>query len=131
MVRFDSIGSKITSSCLYAALKWGYPDSTDKGRRQELLNRMAKPYPPGCPRSVDTTQSRWTYLQHRFEPKPSDMRIIALVNSRCGSDCEWLTEELALLSETIVAGTNTYGICQMILPGYSVLPHTGLHYGLR
>jgi C-terminal processing protease CtpA/Prc len=56
------------------------------------------------------------------------MRIIALVNSHCGSDCEWMTEELASLPETIVAGTNTYGICQMIQPGYSVLPHTGLDY---
>ena len=128
MVRFDSIGSQITSSCLYAALKWGYPDSTGKGRMQELLNRMAQPYPPGCPRSVDSTPSRWTYLQHRFEPKPGDMRIIALVNSHCGSDCELMTEQLASLPETIVAGTNTYGICQMIQPGYSVLPHTGLRY---
>jgi len=128
MVSFDSIGSQITSSCLYAALKWGYPDSNGNGRMQELLNRMAQPYPPGCPRSVDTTPSRWTYLQHRFEPKPRDMRIIALVNSRCASDCEWMTEELASLPETIVTGTNTYGVCQMIQPGYSVLPHTGLRY---
>jgi C-terminal processing protease CtpA/Prc len=56
------------------------------------------------------------------------MRIIALVNSRCGSDCELLTEMLASLRETIVVGTNTYGVCQMIQPGYSVLPHTGLRY---
>ncbi len=128
MVRFDSIRSQLSSSCLYAALRWGYPDSTDKGYMQELLNKMALPYPPGCPRSVDITPSKWTYLQHRFDPKPGDMRIIALVNSRCGSDCEWMTEELASLPETTVAGTNTYGVCQMIQPGYSMLPHTGLRY---
>jgi hypothetical protein len=128
MIRFDSIGSQITASCLNAALRWGYPDSTDKGRMQELLDRMAQPYPAECPRRVDTTPSSWTYRQHRFEPKPSDMRIIALVNSRCGSDCESMTEELASLPETIVAGINTYGVCQMIQPGYSILPHTGLHY---
>lgn len=128
MVRFDSIGSQINSSCLYAALKWAYPDSTDKGRMQELLNRMALPYPPGCPRSVSTTPSKWTYLQHHYDPKPGDMRIIALVNSGCGSDCELMTEELASLPETLVVGVNTYGVCQMIQPGYSVLPHTGLRY---
>ena len=128
MVPIDRIGSQINSSCLYAALKWGYPDSTDKRQMQKLLNRMAVPYPPGCPRSVDTTPSKWTYLQHHFEPQPSDMRIIALVNSHCGSDCEWMTEELASLPETLIVGANTYGVCQMILPGYSVLPHTGLRY---
>ena len=128
MVPIDRVGSQINSSCLYAALKWGYPDSTDKGQMQKLLNRMAVPYPPGCPRTVDTTPSKWSYLQHHFEPQPSDMRIIALVNSHCGSDCEWMTEELASLPETIVVGANTYGVCQMIQPGYSVLPHTALHY---
>jgi hypothetical protein len=35
---------------------------------------------------------------------------------------------LASLPETIVAGTNTFGVCQLIQPGYSVLPHTGLSY---
>jgi C-terminal processing protease CtpA/Prc len=35
---------------------------------------------------------------------------------------------LASLPETLVAGTNTYGVMQNIQPGYSVLPHTGLRY---
>jgi hypothetical protein len=35
---------------------------------------------------------------------------------------------LASLPESIIVGTNTYGVCQMIQPGYSVLPHTGLRY---
>ena len=128
MVPFDHIGSAINSSCLYAALKWSYPDFTSKAERQELLDRMAQSYPPGCPRSVDTRPSRWTYLQHHFNPKPGDLRILALVNSGCGSDCELITEQLASLPETLVVGTNTYGLCQMIQPGYSVLPHTGLPY---
>lgn len=131
MVHFDQIDSRIISSCLYAPLKWNYlsPDSpSEKKRSQELLDSMARPYPPGCPQTVDTNPSRWTYLQHRFEPKPGDMRIIALVNSRCGSDCELLTEILESLRETIVVGANTYGVCQLIQPGYSVLPHTGLRY---
>jgi C-terminal processing protease CtpA/Prc len=128
MIHFDSIGSQINSSCLYAALKWSYTNAGGKAQMQKLLNRMAQPYPSGCPRGVDTTPSRWTYLQHHFDPKPGDMRIIALVDSGCGSDCELMTEELASLPETLVVGANTYGVCQMIQPGYSVLPRTGLHY---
>lgn len=128
MVPFDSIGSQINSSCLYAALRWNYPDSHDLVFKQALLDRMAQPYPADCPRSVDAKASKWTYLQHHFAPKPGDMRIIALVNSHCASDCELMTEELASLPETLVVGANTYGVCQMIQPGYSVLPHTGLRY---
>ena len=128
MVRFDSIGSQVNSSCLYPALKWDYAGAGRREQMQKWLDRMAQPYPADCPRSVNRTPSRWTYLQHHFAPKPGDLRIIALVNSGCGSDCELMTEELASLPETLVVGTNTYGVCQMIQPGYSVLPHTGLRY---
>ena len=67
-------------------------------------------------------------MQHKFSPQANDIRIIALVNSRCGSDCELFTAQLASLRETIVAGENTYGVGQFIQPGYSVLPSTGLEY---
>ncbi len=135
MVQFEKLGSQITSSCLYAPLRWSYPvqgtPTISPGQKKDLqglLDRMAQAYPPGCPRTVDTKPAQWTYLQHRFEPKPSDLRLIALVNSRCGSDCELLTGMLASLPETIVVGTKTFGGCQFIQPGYSVLPHTGLRY---
>ena len=135
LVQFESIGTQVSSSCLYAALKWDYPmeDATtwspdEKNFLQGLLDRMALSYPPGCPRTVDTKPPQWTYLQHRFAPKPGDLRIIALVNSGCGSDCEGLTAQLASLPETIVIGSNTFGMIQFIQPGYSVLPHAGLRY---
>jgi len=128
MIGFDSIGSEVNSSCLYTALKWSYAGEDGKAQMQRWLDRMAQPFPSDCPRSVERTPSRWTYLQHHFNPKPSDMRIVVLVNSGCGSDCELMTEELASLPQTLVVGANTYGLCQMIQPGYSVLPHTGLHY---
>jgi Peptidase family S41 len=126
MVPFDKVGAQVTSSCLSAPLKW--TPAAPKQQMQELLYRIAKPYPPDCRRTVDMTPSQWTYLQHHFTPKPGELRIIALVNSRCGSDCELITAMLASLPETIVVGTNTFGICQLIQPGYSVLPHTGLNY---
>lgn len=127
-VSFDSVGAQIASSCLYSALRWNYPGAASRQFRQQLLNRMAQSYPAGCPRTVDTTAPKWTYLQHRFQPKTGDLRIVALVNANCASDCELMVEKLASLRETLIAGVNSYGVTQMIQPGYSVLPHTGLRY---
>jgi hypothetical protein len=138
-VKFSQIGHQLNSSCLFPALKWNYPDTDPRGATgplpidnredlQHLLDLMAQPYPPGCPRSVQTTPVQWTYLQRHFQPRAGDLRIIALVNSMCASDCELVTAMLASLPQTIVAGTNTYGVGGFIQPGYSVLPHTGLPY---
>jgi hypothetical protein len=135
LVPVGDLGRELISSCLYPPLRWNYsiqstptilPDQ--KGFLQDQLYQMAKPYPPGCPRTVAVSPPKWTYLQRRFDPKPGDLRILVLVNSRCGSDCEFLTTELASLPNTIVAGVNTFGVGQFIQPGYSVLPHTGLSY---
>jgi hypothetical protein len=128
MAPFDRIGSQIVSSCLYAPLKWNYPIQGSNESSQRMLDRMAQPYPPGCPRAVDIKPSQWTYLQRHFAPKPGNLRILALVNSHCGSDCELMTAMLASLPETIVMGANTYGVVQNVQPGYSVLPRTGLSY---
>lgn len=135
MVPSEDLGMQLNSSCLYAPLRWNRSiESTPTilpGQReflQGLLDLMAKPYPAGCPRTQDTKPPQWTYLKRRFDPKPGDLRIIALVNSQCGSDCEWITAELASLPQTIVVGTNTFGVFQFVQPGYSVLPHTGLRY---
>jgi len=135
MKSFQDFGSQLGTSCLFAALTWNRQARDSPTIRpsqvewlQQLLDRMAQPYPAGCPRSVNTIPPQWTYPQRRFNPKPGDLRIIALVNSHCGSDCEFITMQLASLPETIVAGVNTYGLGQFIQPGYSVLPHTGLAY---
>ncbi|HTV05852.1 MAG TPA: S41 family peptidase [Acidobacteriaceae bacterium] len=135
MVPFGDLGVELNSSCLYAALRWNQAvESTpisfpgQKKFLQSLLDRMAQPYPSGCPRSVEIQPAKWTYMQRRFAPKPDDLRIIALVDSYCGSDCELMVMRLASLPDTVVAGTNTFGVGQFVQPGYSVLPHTGLRY---
>jgi hypothetical protein len=128
IVPFERIGAQINSSCLYAPLRWNFPIRDSMAEAQRLLDRMAQPYAAGCPRTVDARPARWTYLERRFAPQPGDLRIVALVNSGCGSDCEWMTAMLASLPETIVVGSNTYGVFENIQPGYSVLPHTGLAY---
>lgn len=134
LVPFGSLGTELASSCLFPPLKW---NSEQIGRMvslpqerflQGLLDQMAQHYPPGCPRTVVTTPSKWTYLQRRFSPSPGDMRIVVLLNSGCLSDCELLTMRLASLPESIIVGTNTGGMTQFIQPGYSVLPRTGLRY---
>jgi hypothetical protein len=135
MVPWDQFGKQLIASCLYAPLRWNaqmvFSPKLFPGQKtflQDLLDQIGRSYQAGCPRTVDVTEPRWTYSAHRFAPKPGNLRIIALVNSKCGSDCELLTAELASLPETIVAGVNTFGVGQFIQPGYSVLPHTGLHY---
>jgi hypothetical protein len=135
MKGFQDFGSQLGSSCLFPALTWNRETRDTPWVRpaqldflQAKLDQMAQPYPAGCPRTVNVTHPQWTYSQRHFDPKPGDLRIVALVNSRCSSDCEFLTMQLASLPETIVAGANTFGVGQFIQPGYSVLPHTGLEY---
>ena len=133
MVPFEALGSELSASCLYAPLRWNQAIASTPSILpsqelflQSLLDRMSKPSPPGCPRATEVRPARWTYLQRRFTPRQSDLRIIALVNARCGSDCELMTTELASLPQAVVAGVNTYGVSQFIQPGYFVLPNTGL-----
>ena len=135
MVPFHDLGIQMNTSCLAAPLKWnsmirGTPRIMpgQKKSLQGLLDQMAQPDPPGCPRTVKTTPTRWSYPQRHFNPQPGQMRIIVLVNSLCASDCELLTERLASLPQTIVAGENTMGVGQFVQPGYAVLPHTGLQF---
>lgn len=136
MATFGDFGIGLNASCLYAPLKWNESVrassslSANRTYLQSLLDRIAKQYPTGCPRAVDATPPRWAYTQHYFRPQPGDMRIVALVNARCASDCELFAAQLASLRETIVVGVNTYGVGQFVQPGYAVLPHTGLPYRL-
>jgi hypothetical protein len=56
------------------------------------------------------------------------LRVLALVDNGCGSDCEYMTLLLSSLPETVIVGSNTFGVAQFIQPGYSVLPHTRLPF---
>jgi C-terminal processing protease CtpA/Prc len=89
---------------------------------------LLMPSPAGCPRSVKHTIARINYRDRHYRPDAPGMRIIALVDNGCGSDCEFLVETLATLPETVVVGENTFGVAQFIQPGYAMLPHTGLPF---
>ncbi|HEY0758625.1 MAG TPA: S41 family peptidase [Acidisarcina sp.] len=125
------LGMQVNASCLAGPLRWNAlqgPGHASTEALQSLLDGMARPYPAGCPRAMQTRKAQWTYGQRRFAPAGGALRIVALVNSSCASDCELITARLASLPETLVAGTNTFGMGRFIQPGYSVLPLTGLRY---
>jgi hypothetical protein len=134
IVSWQKFGKEVNASCLYPPFRWNEglvhgPGllSSGKASLQIKLDAIAQSYPEECPRAVEAMPAQWSYMQHKFAPQVNDLRIIALVNSRCASDCELFTAQLASLRETIVLGENTYGD-QFIQPGYSVLPATGLTY---
>jgi C-terminal processing protease CtpA/Prc len=131
----------LTASCLYPAFRWGYTQITTLGIKppisetlrsqlQEKIDDLLKPSPPGCPRVVEKTQSKWSYRDHRFNRKTprNMMRLVVLADNLCASDCEGMAYVLASLPETVIAGSNTFGVAQFIQPGYSVLPHTKLSF---
>lgn len=135
IVSWQKFGKEVNASCLYPPFRWNEElvlgrglVSSEKALLQIGLDAIEQSYPEGCPRVVKATAAQWGYMQHKFAPQANDMRIIVLVNSRCGSDCELFTAQLASLRETIVVGENTRGVGQFIQPGYSVLPATGLKY---
>lgn len=138
---FETGGHK-GASCLYPAFRWGYTALTAGGLKpplpkgmvsglQEMLDPLFGPSEAGCPRRIEETKGVFTYAQHHLAPPgpvQGRRRILALVNNGCGSDCELMTYLLASLPETVVVGSNTYGVAQYIQPGYSVLPRTRLSF---
>lgn len=131
----DTFGLTVNESCLYPPLKWGFnmafgSSGTTTEGWQALVDQIGRPSPDGCPRRVRVSEPRWRYSDRLFAPDENGLRVIALVNSQCGSDCELIAAMLATSTQAIVAGSNTLGIMQFTQPGYSVLPHTGLAYRL-
>jgi Peptidase family S41 len=142
MAAFHNSTTHRGASCLYPALRWGYTALTSSHLKpplpkemvdelQQMLDALDGPSEPGCPPRYQDVKGSWNYTMHRAaHPGPVDgrRRILALVNNGCGSDCELMTYLLASLPETVVVGSNTYGVAQYIQPGYSVLPRTRLAF---
>lgn len=132
-------GRSVGKSCLYPALRWNFMsvfmagvqpplEEQDRKELQDSLDALLEPAPEGCPRETTETPAQWTWKQHEVRRGVTGLRILALVDNRCGSDCEYLAKQLGSLPETVVVGRNTGGICQFIQPGYGVLPHTRLPF---
>src|SRR5262249_14007332 len=126
--------------CLYPSLRWGYtqmssmslkpPVSAARSRSlQSGLNSLLKEDAPGCPAKFNETSVDWLYMQHQYPVKPAGkMRVLALIDNFCGSDCEGAIEVIAAISGSVIAGVNTFGVAQFIQSGYFVLLYTRLFF---
>ena len=135
-------GRHVGASCAYEALRWGYsmissyevkpPLGEELTRElQSGIDALLKPSQAGCPRTFRDSKGSWGYAQHRLiQPGPvaGQRRILVLVNNGTGSDGEYMALLLASLPQTVLAGSNTFGVAQFIQPGFSVLPHTRLPF---
>lgn len=86
-----------------------------------------------CSVTPALSQSGASLSDHKFERQYSgdqQTRVIALVDSGCGSDCEYLAAILGSLPGTVIAGSSTYGVMGFTQPGYFVLPHTRVPFRL-
>lgn len=132
----------VGASCLYHALRWGYFTFSTRGvtppasptirwRVRASIDELAQPSPTDCPATFTDSSAEWGYRQHTMAPAGNvggHIRIVVLINNGCASDCEFMTLLLASLPETVIVGSNTFGVGQFIQPGYSVLPHTRLPF---
>jgi hypothetical protein len=130
------------ASCLYHALRWGYfsistssvkpPVSAARVRQlQSNIDDLFGASPPTCPSEFKDSNGDWDYRQHTMLPPgpvEGHIRIVVLVNDGVGSDAEYMLHVLASLPETVIVGSNSFGVAQYIQPGYSVLPHTRLPF---
>jgi hypothetical protein len=128
-----------TNSCFRTALFFGLQQQLLGGVKapvspqlqqalQSLVDAIAAPSTNGC--AVERTVQRGdrSLGDHHFsisDPVPAgQVRIVALVDNGCGSDCEYMTYVLSGLPGTVIAGTSTYGVMGFTQPGYFVLPHS-------
>lgn len=129
------------ASCLYPALRWGYssissfglePPLTDamRTRMQSEFDALFTKDDPSCPAKFVVERAKKNFRDHARSQRPRARkpRLMLVVDEGCGSDCEFMVGTLAKLPETIIVGTNTYGVMQYIQPGYSVLPNTRLPF---
>jgi hypothetical protein len=71
---------------------------------------------------IELNQPKWP-----VPTKEDRVLIVDLRDSREGEG-EFMALLLATLPQTVIAGTNTYGVAEFIQPGYSMLPHTHLPF---
>ena len=134
---FEAMGTTLSESCLYPALKWNFTtfmggarSLTDEDRAwmQPMLDALFAPADPDCPRSDRVHPPSRTWRDRRPVRTPERMQILVVTDARCGSDCEYLLMQLGALPETVIAGVNSGGVTQFIQPGYGVLPHSRLPF---
>ncbi len=131
-----------TQSCFRTALYFGLqqqllgsvkpPASTQLSQfLQRVVDSLSTP--ASCEVEPDDQQSDGSLRDHQFSIKPAQAdqtRILAIVDSACASDCEYMAAVLAQLPNTVIAGSSTYGVMGFTQPGYFVLPNSRVPFRL-
>jgi Peptidase family S41 len=124
----------LRNSTLYAALRWNAENiglsgngSLPESSRHWLQARLDALDQPDAAKNDERQfpPGNWNYAGHHF---PTHPKLLILVDNRCGSDGEAMVYLLAAADGAVVAGVNTAGVCQHIIPGYVLLPHTNLPF---
>lgn len=133
-----------TTSCFVTALQFNLsqqllasvrpPVSAGLRQRiQEIVDTAGKTPPDACAVKPDVQQAQSAPQPHRFAVRRSgsdQTRIIAIVDDKCASDCEYMAVTLSHLPDTVIVGASTYGVMGFTQPGYFVLPHTRVPFRL-
>lgn len=130
-------------SCLYPGLWFNLgqmlalqvkPPATEDFRQTMADYTRGLDAPPSvnCPVSFTTVPGQWRYTGHHFVSRwqGGHPRLLVLVDSECGSDCEYMAWLLAQLPGTVIAGSNTYGLIGFTQPGVLLLPHTRVAFDM-
>lgn len=102
-------------------------------RIQLLVDQVAKTAPDACAVKPDIEHAQGDTPPHRFtfnRTSTDEPRIIAIVDSKCASDCEGMAIVLSHLPNTVIVGESTYGIIGFTQPGYFVLPNSRVPFRL-
>jgi hypothetical protein len=131
-----------TTSCFRTALFFGLQQQLEAGLKPPAtpqVTQFLQPIvdtlkaPSDCNVEPNDTTSDTGLAGHHFtiaSPVQGEPRLIALVDSGCGSDCEYMAALIAGLDGSVIAGTSTYGVMGFSQPGYFVLPHSGVPFRL-
>src|ERR1041385_4717322 len=125
-VKLPNVSGKvrIAASCLHPALRWGYTQISSKNLKppisngtrgviQRALDDLLKEDTPGCPSKFNERSGNWGYLEHQYSAQTKvKMRLLALVDEGCGSDCEGAIMTIAAIPGSVIAGVNSYGVAQ-------------------
>lgn len=128
----------IKNPCIADALKWGDSQTSLVGLTtldrdsiavyQQQINKILSSDSASCPVTMEEHPGKWNLSMHKFNPEAGKTIFLVLVDNNCGSDCEWMTEMLAKSRQTLIAGSNTFGVLQFVQPGMMILSNTKIPF---
>ena len=140
----NPIAQTSTTSCFNTALSFNFEQQLTGGLKppassglqqalQQLVDSLKGSATPDCAVQAAPKPADRSMRDHQFELHPQEQgqtRVVALVDSGCTAECEYLTYVLGGLPNTVIAGASTYGVLGFSQPGYFVLPHSRVPFRL-